>query len=127
MPELADSGHLEGTAELLAERLAHARAAGDPRDQAEAHFWLAVVARRTGRLADAGPHLRQAAELAAYIGGRMRLIETVEEAGYWCAANGQYDAAVTLWAVRDTQFQADSIPDMPAEERARDQPSRDPA
>jgi predicted ATPase/DNA-binding CsgD family transcriptional regulator len=119
---LEASGHLEGTAELLAETLAHARTAGDPRDQAEAHFMLAVVARKTGRLADAPPHLRQAAQLAAYTGYRMRVIETVEEAGYWCAANGQYDAAVTLWAVRDAQFQADGLTDMPAEERAREQP-----
>jgi predicted ATPase/DNA-binding CsgD family transcriptional regulator len=122
---LVDSGHLEGTPELLAERLAHARAAGDPRDQAEAHYLLALVARQTGRLPDARPHLRQAAELATYTNYRMRLIETVEEAGYWCAANGQYDAAVTLWAVRDAQFQADGLTDMPAEERAREQPWRD--
>ena len=76
-------------------------------------------------LADAPPHLRQAAELAAYTSYRMRLIETVEETGYWCAANGQYDAAVTLWAVRDVQFQADGLADMPAEQRARERPLRD--
>jgi predicted ATPase/class 3 adenylate cyclase/DNA-binding CsgD family transcriptional regulator len=122
---LVESGHLDGTPELLTEMLAHASAAGDPRDQAEAHFWLALVARQTGRLADAQAHLRQAAELAAHISGRMRLIETVEEAGYWCAANRQYDAAVTLWAVRDAQFRADGLTDMPAEERAREQPLRE--
>jgi predicted ATPase/class 3 adenylate cyclase/DNA-binding CsgD family transcriptional regulator len=122
---LVESGHLEGTPELLAEILAHATAAEDPRDQAEAHFMLAVVARQTGRLPDARPHLRQAAELATYTGYRMRLINTVEEAGYWCAANGQNDAAVTLWAARDAQYQAIGLTDTPAEERDREQPLRE--
>ena len=122
---LESSGHLEGTADLLAETLAHAAAAGDLHAQADAHFMLAVVARETGRLADAGPHLRETVELAAYTSYRIRLIDAVEEAGYWCAANGRYDAAVTLWAVRDAQFQADGLTDMPAEERAREQPLRE--
>jgi predicted ATPase/class 3 adenylate cyclase/DNA-binding CsgD family transcriptional regulator len=122
---LVESGHLEGTSELLAEILAHARAAGDPRDQADAHHLLAVVARQTGRLADARPHLRQAVELAAYAGYRIGLINAVDEAGYWSAANGRYDAAVTLWAVRDAQFQAIGYPDTPADEHLREQPLRE--
>jgi predicted ATPase/DNA-binding CsgD family transcriptional regulator len=122
---LVESGHLEGTADLLAETLAHARAAGDLQAQADAHFMLAAVARETGRLADAGPHLRGTVELAAYAGYRIRLIDTVEEAGYWCADNRQYDAAVTLWAARDAQFQAIGLADNPAEGHLREQPWRE--
>jgi tetratricopeptide (TPR) repeat protein len=122
---LVESGQLEGTAELLAEILAHARAAGDLHDQADAHFMLAVVARETGRPADAGPHLRETIELAAYSSYRIRLTDAVEEAGYWCAANGRYDAAITLWAARDAQLQALGYTDTPAEEHLREQPMRE--
>jgi predicted ATPase/DNA-binding CsgD family transcriptional regulator len=122
---LVESGHLEGTADLLAETLAQARAAGDLHDQADAHLMLAVVARETGRLADARPHLRETVELAAYGSYRIRLIDTVEEVGYWCAANGRYDAAVTLWAARDAQHQAVGHADTPAEEHLREQPLRE--
>jgi predicted ATPase/DNA-binding CsgD family transcriptional regulator len=121
---LMESGHLEGTAELLAETLAHAKAAGDLHDQADAHYWLAVVAREAGRLTDARPHLLGAVEIAAYANYPIRLIDAIEEAGYWCAANGRYAAAVTLWAARDTQLQAIGLTDTPAEERDREQPLR---
>jgi DNA-binding CsgD family transcriptional regulator len=124
---LVESGHLEGTAELLAEALAHARAAGDLHDQADAHYWLAVVAREAGRSADARPNLREAVEIAAYANYPIRLIDVIEEAGYWCAANGRYDAAVTLWAARDTQLQAIGLTSTPAEERDREQPLRQAA
>jgi len=110
---------------LLAEILAHARAAGDLHDQADAHFMLAVVARETGRLADAGPHLREAVELAAYASYCIRLIDAIEEAGYWCSADGRHDAAVTLWAARDAQMQAIGQTDTPAEEHDREQPLRE--
>ncbi len=122
---LVGSGHPEGTAELVAETLAHARAAGDPRAEADVHFLLAVVARKTGRLADAGPHLRETVKLAAYAGYRIRLIDAMEEVGYRCAANGRYDAAATLWAARDAQMQAIGLTNMPAEARDRKQPLRE--
>jgi predicted ATPase/DNA-binding CsgD family transcriptional regulator len=122
---LVGSGHPEGMAESAAETLAHARAAGDTRAEADVHFLLAVAARKTGRLADASPHLRETARLAAYAGYRVRLIDAIEEVGYRCAANGRYDAAVTLWAARDAQMQAIGVTNMPAETRDREQPLRE--
>ena len=74
---------------------------------------MAALARQTGRLADARAHLREAVELAMHAGYRMRLIDAVEEAGYWCAATGQYAAAVTLWAARDAQTDTAGLADTP--------------
>jgi non-specific serine/threonine protein kinase len=116
------SGHLDGVLDLCAEALAQARVAGDLIDQADILYLMAVLARQTGRLADGGPHLREAAGLAMHVGYRMRLIDTLDEAGYWCAAVGRHIAAVTLWSARSTQGQATGISDTPVELRDRERP-----
>jgi len=116
------SGHLDGALELCIEALAQARAAGDLGGQADVLFFLALLARQTGRLADARAHLREVVELAMHAGYRIRLIDAVEEAGYCCAATGQYAAAVTLWAARDSQTQAAGLADTLEEQSSREQP-----
>ena len=116
------SRHLDGALELYVRVLAQARAAGDLVDQSDALFFMAVLARETGRFAEAGAHLREAVELAVYAGYRMRFIDVLDEAGYWCAATGRYEAAVTLWSARNLQGATSGFADIPSEERDREQP-----
>jgi hypothetical protein len=118
------SGHLDGALELFVEALTQVRASGDLSSQADVLHFMAVLARKTGRLADARAYLREAVELAMHAGYRIRLIDAVDESGYWCAAAGYYAAAVTLWAVRDAQTQASGLADTPQEQRAREEPSQ---
>ena len=112
---LVGSGHLDGMLDPCAQVLAQARAAGDLIDQADTLFLMAVLARQTGRLADAGAHLREAAELSVRVGYRMRVIDVLDEGGYWCAAAGRYAAAVTLWSARNVRAEAAGFSDTPAE------------
>ena len=119
---LVACGQLDGAVDLLNVALAQARTVGDLTGQADALFLMAMVARQTGRLADAPAFLREAVELATYAGYRLRLVDLIEESGYWCEAAGQYAAAVTLWASRDALTQAAGLPDTPFEERARKEP-----
>jgi DNA-binding CsgD family transcriptional regulator len=58
-----------------------------------------------------------------HAGYRIRLIDAISQVGYWCAAAGQYAAAVTLWAARDVQAESAGLVDHPAEQREREQPS----
>jgi predicted ATPase/DNA-binding NarL/FixJ family response regulator len=122
---LVFSGHPDGALEPCVEALAQARAAGDLRGQADALFIMAVLARQTGRPDDARARLREAVDLAMHAGFRLRVIDAVQEAGYWCAATGQYGAAVTLWAARDCQTRAAGLTDTPEEERSREQPRQE--
>lgn len=116
------SGHLDGVLDLCAEALAQSRVAGDLIDQADILYLMAVLARQAGRLAEAGPPLREAVDLATHVGYRMRLIDTLDEAGYWCAAARRHVAAVTLWSARSAQGQATGINDTPIELRDRERP-----
>jgi predicted ATPase/DNA-binding CsgD family transcriptional regulator len=119
---MVTSRHLDGALGLCVEALARARAAGDLSEQADALFLMADLARHTGRLADARAHLRETLELAMHAGYRIRLIDAMGQVGYWCAAAGQYAAAVTLWAAHDVQAQSAGLVDTPGEEREREQP-----
>jgi predicted ATPase/DNA-binding CsgD family transcriptional regulator len=119
------SGHLDGTLDLCAQLLEHARAAGDVMDQSDALYIMADLARRTGRLADAGAYLRDTAKLAIYAGYRVRLIDILDDAGCWCVAAGQHAAAVTLWSAQRTQEQAAGLADTPEGDRRREGPLRE--
>jgi predicted ATPase/DNA-binding CsgD family transcriptional regulator len=116
---LVVSGHLDGTLDLCAQLLEHARAAGDVMDQSDALYMMADLARRTGRLAEAGAYLRDAAELAVYAGYRLRLLDVLDDGGCWCAAAGQHAAAVTLWSAQHAQEQAAGLADTTQGERRR--------
>jgi predicted ATPase/DNA-binding CsgD family transcriptional regulator len=119
---LVYSGHLDGTLDLCAEVLAQARMAGDVPGQASALYLMAVLATQTGRLAAAGEHLRETAELAMHAGDRLRLIDVLDAGGSWCAAAGEHAAAVTLWSARHAQNQAAGLADTPEEEHTRERP-----
>ena len=119
------SGHLDGTLDLCAQLLEHARAAGDVMDQSDALYIMADLARRNGRLADAGAYLRDTAKLAIYAGYRVRLIDILDDAGCWCVAAGQHAAAVTLWSAQRTQEQAAGLADTPEGDRRREGPLRE--
>ena len=122
---LVISGHLDGALDFSVQLLEHARAAGDVTYQSDALYVMAVLARRAGRLTEAGAHLRKTAELAMYAGFRLRLIDVLDEGGFWCAAAGQYAAAVALWSARHAQNQAAGLTDTPEEERTRERPLRE--
>jgi DNA-binding CsgD family transcriptional regulator/tetratricopeptide (TPR) repeat protein len=119
---MLESGHLDGALDLYVQALAQARQAGDLSEEADLLFFMAVLARQTGRLADARAHLRETIGLAQHASYRMRLIDAVDEGGYWCATAGQYAAAITLWSARDARARAAGLADTPAEERDRERP-----
>ncbi len=119
------SGRLQGTQDPCEEVLAQARAAGDLSLQADMLFLMAVLARRTGRLADAGAHLRAAAELSVYVGDPVRLIDIVDEAGIACAAASRHAEAVTLWSAMAVQNAATGLADTAQGEHERESPLRE--
>jgi predicted ATPase/DNA-binding CsgD family transcriptional regulator len=119
------NGRLDGALELSVRSLAQARAAGDMSDEADTLFLMATLERQTGRLANARAHLHETVDLAMHAGYRLRLIDALDEGGYWCAAAGQYAAALTLWAARAAQVKAAGLADTPEEIRQHEQPMRE--
>jgi predicted ATPase/DNA-binding NarL/FixJ family response regulator len=119
------SGHLDGTLDRCTQVLMQARAVGDVMGQADVLYLMAVLARRTGQLAQAGAHLRETAELATRADYPMRLIDVLDESGSLCAEAGQSAAAITLWAARHAQNQAAGLADTPEEEHTRERPLRE--
>jgi propanediol dehydratase small subunit len=73
--------HTDGTQYLCERVLAQARTAGDLGVQADTLHLMASLAHMTGRLSDAGGHLRESAELAVHGGYALRLIDILEETG----------------------------------------------
>ena len=119
------SGHLDGALELCVRALAQAKAAGDLSDEADTLFLMGALARQTGRLADARAYLNETVELALHASYRLRLIDALEEGGYWCSAAGQHAAAVTLWAARASQMEAAGFADTQEEIHRREEPLRE--
>jgi predicted ATPase/DNA-binding CsgD family transcriptional regulator len=122
---LVASGQLDGAQELCEEVLAQARAAGDLGSQADTLYLMSMLASKTGRLAEAGMHLRESAELAVYRGYPLRLVDIVDEAGFLCAAAGRYAEAVALWSAMVVQSEATGIADTTEGEHRREQPLRE--
>jgi len=120
---LVFSGHLEGALDLCEQVLAQARAAGDLSGQADTLLMMEVLARETGRLADAQVYLNETAKLAVHGGYTLRLLDVLEEGGYLCIATRQYAEAVTLWSARAAQNKAAGlVVDTPEEEHRREGP-----
>ncbi len=122
---LARSGDMDTVQDLCEEVLAQARSAGDLRRQADMLFVKAVLARQGGRLAEAGSHLRAAAELAAHIGYPLRLIDILDEAGLECAAAGRHADAMTLWSALAVQNAAVGSADALKAEHFLESPSQE--
>jgi predicted ATPase/DNA-binding CsgD family transcriptional regulator len=120
---LGFAGHSDVVLDLSIRALQEARAAQNLIDQADALYIMAKLARETGRLSDDAPaYLRESAEIAVSIGYRMRLIDILDEIGFWCAATGRCGTAVTLWSARAAHGKASGLANTPAEEREREQP-----
>ena len=118
---LVNAGHTDGTQHLCERALAQARAAGDLLIQADALHLMAALAFMTGRPADAGGYLREAARLAVQGSYLLRLIDILEETGYLCAATERYAEAISLWSARTVQNQAaGQLVDTPQELRRRE-------
>ncbi len=119
------AGQFDGALDLCTQVLAQARAAQDLGTQMETLYQMALLARRTGRITDdARACLRESAEIAVSAGQRLRLIDILDECGYWCAAARWYAAAVTLWSARAVHGKASGLANTPQEEHEREQPLR---
>jgi DNA-binding NarL/FixJ family response regulator len=116
---LVYSGHLDGAQDLCEEVLTQARAAGDLNEQADVLFLMAMLARKSGHLADCGVYLREAAEVALHGGYLLRLIDLVDEGGFLCAATGRQAEAITLWSATAAQNEAAGLADTLEAERRR--------
>jgi predicted ATPase/DNA-binding CsgD family transcriptional regulator len=119
---LVCNGKLDGVPELCEQLLAAARTAGDLSEQADTLFLMAVAARMGGQFGAARAWLRESAELAAYSGYPLRLIDILDQGAYLCAATGRPAEAVTLWSARTARCQAAGLVEPPQEERDREQP-----
>ena len=121
---LVMSGQLDGADDYCAQDLAQARAAGDLAAQSDALYMLSVLAGRTGRLAAAGAHLREAAGVALHAGHTLRLLDILDDCGYLCAATSRHAEAITLWAALAAQNEAAGLPDTEEGARRREAPLR---
>jgi predicted ATPase/DNA-binding CsgD family transcriptional regulator len=123
--EELDAGQMADLEAQCAQLLALASSAGDLGQEADAHYSLAMLAIRTGRLAAAGASLRAAAILATRVGFTLRLIDILDEAGYLCAATGRFGEAVTLWSAMAVQNEVADLADTPQAEDRRAGPLRE--
>ena len=104
--------------------LTTAEAAGDLGDQAAFHETIVYLARHTGQLTGAGEHLRQAIALALRTSNPLRLVDCLDNCAHLCAATGRWAEAITLWAAFQAHNAAIGVPDLPQDERRRQEPLR---
>jgi predicted ATPase/DNA-binding CsgD family transcriptional regulator len=104
---------LDEARNLAMRALARARAAGDLGVQVDLLHVLLELDVRTARLTEASVHLRETAELAVYLGGPLRLIDLLDEAGHLCTAIGRHADAITLWSAMVAQNLAAGLADTP--------------
>ena len=79
---------------------------------------------RTGRIADAGRHLRESLELSTRIGDPFGLLTDLDRAGLLCVATGRWAEAITLWAAFAARARDDDVGDVPYDARRREEASR---
>jgi DNA-binding CsgD family transcriptional regulator len=78
---------------------------------------------QAGHTAEAGTHLREALEIAARMGDRLRLLECLQHCGQLCAAAQRWAEAITLWAAYAACQQDDgTLVDLPQYVRDRQEP-----
>lgn len=121
---LQESGHREEARGLLAQALTEARSAGDLGEEIDVLFMTADLHIREGRPADARAPLRESARLATRCGFVLRLVDTIDAAGYVCAATGRHAEAVTLWSALLAQNDATGLADTVEGEHRRAEPLR---
>ncbi len=121
---LIEAGEVASAQLRCAEGLARARLAGSLFDQANCLQLMAELDRQAGHISEAGAHLREALEIAARIGFRIRLICCLDDCGHLCAATLHWAEAVTIWAAYAACLQDDGMSDLPLEARRRREPLR---
>jgi predicted ATPase/class 3 adenylate cyclase/DNA-binding CsgD family transcriptional regulator len=119
---LADVGDVDAAERTCVEELDRARQAGDLFSQAFCLDLLAKLDRRAGRIPQAGQHLREALEIAARIGSRLRLVDCLNTCGHLCAATRRWADAVTMWAAYAARLKELGMSDFPSEEERRREP-----
>ncbi len=95
---LLDVGDLAAAETSCVTELDRARQAGDLISQSFCLDVLAELDHRSGRIAEAAQHLKEALEIATRIGNRLRMIDCLNNCGYLCAATQRWADAVTMWA-----------------------------
>ena len=104
--------------------LTTAEAAGDLGDQADLHETIVYIALHTGQIAGVGEHLHKAIALALRTSNPLRLIDCLDNCAHLCAATGRPAEAITLWAAFQAHNDVIGVPDLPQDERRRQEPLR---
>jgi predicted ATPase/DNA-binding CsgD family transcriptional regulator len=116
-------GEVAAAQRRCADGLARARQAGALYDQALCLSLMADLDLQAGHTAEAGAHLREALEIAARMGDRLRLLECLQHCGHLCAAAQRWAEAITLWAAYAACQQDDgTLVDLPQYVRDRQEP-----
>jgi predicted ATPase/DNA-binding CsgD family transcriptional regulator len=110
---LTEAGQPDPAAQTCAELLSRARDAGHLQDLADGLWLMAEIGRQTGRISDAGLHLRESLEVAARTGDRLRMIDCLDTCGHLCVATGRWAEAITLWAAHAAHSARIGMPDLP--------------
>jgi predicted ATPase/DNA-binding CsgD family transcriptional regulator len=121
---LAADGQVAAAQRSAADGLARARRAGDLPGQAQCLEVLSEVDEMAGRLPEARAHLLESLEIATRTGDRPRLIGCLDKCGHICAATGQYEEAITLWAAFEARRQDYEIMELPDMVTYREEPLR---
>jgi predicted ATPase/DNA-binding CsgD family transcriptional regulator len=121
---LAADGQVAAAQRSAADGLARARRTGDLPGQAQCLEVLSEVDEMAGRLPEARAHLLESLEIATRTGDRPRLIGCLDKCGHICAATGQYEEAITLWAAFEARRQDYEIMELPDMVTYREEPLR---
>jgi hypothetical protein len=113
MRPLTEAGQPGPATEVCAELLARARDAGHLPEAADGLWLMAEIGWQTGRISDAGAHLRESFEVAARTGDRLRAIDCLDTCGHLCAATQRWAEAITLRAAHATHSTQIGMPDLP--------------
>jgi hypothetical protein len=73
---------------------------------------------------EAGKHLREALEISARVGNRLRLIGCLDNCGHLCAATQRWADAVTIWAAYAACLEELGVADLRSAKERRREPLR---
>ena len=119
-----DLGDLAAAEESCVTELDRARQAGDPFSESFCLDVLAELDQRAGRIPEAAGHLREALEISTRIGGRLRLVDLLNNCGHLCAATERWADAVTMWAAHLARLAELGMTDLPVSAERRQGPLR---
>jgi non-specific serine/threonine protein kinase len=108
----------------FADSLARAREAGDLHSEAFCLGLMTDLDHRTGRITEAGRHLRESLELFSWMGDRFGVLDSLDRAGFQCAATRRWPEALTLWAAMAARGRDLDVIDVPQDTQRREEPSR---